>query len=283
MNPTYEQVLTQRTQHTETVHVRYNAEQVSLNTLVGLFFTIIDPTSVNRQGNDVGSQYRTGIYYVDDADRFTIQTVMQEEQQKNERPLVVELLPLTHYYLAESYHQDYLQKHPNGYCHVDFKPLENLLKSGFFDHQRTYQKPSAEELKSRLSEEQYQITQCSATERAFTGAYWNHDEAGIYVDVVTGQPLFVSTDKYDSGSGWPSFTRPVEPSALVEHTDHTHNMSRIEVRSSAGDSHLGYVFADGPRDQGGLRYCINSGALRFVSYDEMDKEGLEAYKQLIRK
>jgi len=261
---------------------------VNLKTLTEQFFKIIDPVSVNRQGNDSGTQYRTGVYYVDESDKDIIAQVMQEEQKKHQRPLAVELLPLTQFALAEAYHQDYLKKNPGGYCHVDFSSLADLARNRVGQAhvqggEESYQKPSDEEIKRRLSAEQYSITQQGGTERAFTGEYWNHKGAGIYVDVVTGEPLFVSADKYDSGSGWPSFTKPVDTSALVERQDNTHNMSRVEVRSRFGDTHLGHVFNDGPKDQGGLRYCINSASLRFISYEDMDQEGYGAYKVLIDK
>lgn len=244
-NPSYEQVLTQKTGYAETVHVRYDPEQVTLRTLTQLFFTIIDPLSVNRQGNDRGTQYRTGIYYVQDNDKDIITAVMQEEQQKYTHPLAVELLPLTQYFIAEDYHQDYLRRNPQGYCHIDFSSLDNLIRNQIIPNNQTpvpYQKPSDDEIRHQLSTEQYNITQQNGKEQAFTGAYWNHKEPGIYVDVVTGEPLFVSTDKYDSGSGWPSFTKPITASALIERQDNSYNISRVEVRSRFGDSHLGHVF-----------------------------------------
>ncbi|MGL4668869.1 MAG: peptide-methionine (R)-S-oxide reductase MsrB, partial [Saezia sp.] len=278
-SPSYEQVITQKTGHAETIHVRYDPSRVSLTTLTEMFFKIIDPVSVNRQGNDRGTQYRTGIYYVQDADKELIVAVMQEVQKKHSLPLAVELQPLTQYFLAEAYHQDYLKKNPGGYCHVDFSPIKELIQNSVKPIQEgVYVKPSDEEIRRKLSTEQYNVTQLGGTERAFTGEYVDNKQAGIYVDVVTGEPLFVSADKYDSGSGWPSFTKPIEASVLVERQDTSHNMSRVEVRSRFGDTHLGHVFNDGPKDKGGLRYCLNSAALRFIPYEEMDKEGYGQYK-----
>jgi peptide-methionine (R)-S-oxide reductase len=135
---------------------------------------------------------------------------------------------------------------------------------------------------SRLSPEQYRVTQESATERPFGNEYWNHKEPGLYVDIVSGEPLFTSLDKFDSGCGWPSFTRPVEDQNVIEKRDSTHGMTRTEVRSSAGDSHLGHVFPDGPRATGGLRYCINSASLRFIPVDKLEAEGYAEYLNLFR-
>ena len=282
-NPTYEDVCRRDTGHAETVHVRYDPDTVSLKTLTERFFAIIDPVSVNRQGNDVGVQYRTGIYYARNEDKSALEEVMREEAKKHSAPLAVELQPLSHYYLAEEYHQRYLKKNPGGYCHIDFSNLDDILESPPAPAaQVKYAKPADEELRKKLSPEEYRITQQAGTEAPFSGKYWDHKERGIYVDVATGEPLFVSTDKFESGCGWPSFTKPIEPEAVVENTDRSHGMIRTEVRSRAGDSHLGHVFPDGPEDKGGLRYCINSAALRFVPYDDMDKEGFGKFKPLVK-
>ena len=144
-----------------------------------------------------------------------------------------------------------------------------------------YVKPNDDVLRLRLSKDEYNVTQNSATELAFTGKYWNHKEKGIYVDIVTGEPLFSSSDKYDSGCGWPSFTKPIDKRVINEFIDKSHGMVRIEVKSRIGQSHLGHVFSDGPKDRGGLRYCINSASLRFISYDKMDSEGYGSLKHLV--
>ena len=280
--PTYEQVLTQRTGHAETVHVRYDPDAVSLQILTEQFFKIIDPTSINRQGNDRGTQYRTGIYYVDDADRPLLENIMQQIQTQYTKPLAVELLPLTRFDPAEEYHQDYLRKNPGGYCHVDFSSLDDL-KEIFSStvNPNDYSKPSDSELRQRLSSLSYSVTQEGNTERAFTGPYLDNKEPGIYVDIATNEPLFLSVDKFDSGTGWPSFVRPIDSDVIVEEMDTTHGMTRVEVRSRVGDSHLGHVFRDGPRDRGGLRYCINGSALRFIPLNEMDEQGFGKYKSLV--
>ena len=282
-NPTYQKVCSGRTGYAETVHVRYDPKAVGLQTLTEQFFKIINPISVNRQGNDVGSQYRTGVYYVNDEDEKVLSSVMSEVQKKYGKPLAVELMPLKNYYLAEDYHQDYLKKNPGGYCHINFDSLKGLpqSKTGVVDPNK-YSKPSDEELKKLLTPEEYNVTQKAGTERAFSGKLWDHKEPGIYVDVVTGEPLFSSADKFESGCGWPSFTKPIDPAVVTEHEDTSYGMTRIEVRSRVGNSHLGHVFNDGPKDKGGLRYCINSVAIRFVPYQEMDKRNYGELKALLQ-
>ena len=281
--PTYREVCSGKTGHAEAVHIRYDPQKVSLKTLTEQFFKIIDPISLNRQGNDVGTQYRTGIYYTDDDDLPVLQAIMAEEQKHNSSPLVVELMPLSNYYLAEEDHQDYLSKNPGGYCHIDFSSLQDIeTEYPSLINPQKYSKPSDDELKKTLSPEEYHVTQEAGTERAFSGDLWAHNEPGIYVDIVTGEPLFTSVDKFDAGCGWPSFTKSVEPEVITEHVDNSYGMRRTEVRSRVGDSHLGHVFEDGPKDKGGLRYCINSAAIRFVPYEEMDEQGYGDLKFLIQ-
>lgn len=281
-NPTYREVCSGTTGHTETVHIRYDAKIISLETLTRQFFKIINPVSVNRQGNDIGSQYRTGMYYVRAEDESVLRKVMEEVQKKYSKPLAVELAPLKNYYLAEGYHQDYLKKNPGGYCHISFDSLKDVKINhvGLVDPNK-YSKPSDAELRKILTPEEYNVTQKAGTERAFSGKLWDHKERGIYVDIVTGEPLFSSADKFESGCGWPSFTQPIEPAVVTEHTDNSFGMKRIEVRSRVGDSHLGHVFTDGPKDRGGLRYCINSVAIRFIPYGEMDQRGYGDLKPLL--
>ena len=260
--------LVKQTGHAETVHITYNVKKVSLKELLLHYFRIIDPTSKNRQGNDQGSQYRTGVYYTDQADLPTINQVFEEVAKKYDKPLAVEKEELANYIKAEDYHQDYLQKHPNGYCHIDV----NQASYPVIDASR-YPKPSDEEIKKKLSPEEYAVTQENDTERAFSNRYWDKFEAGIYVDVVTGEPLFSSKDKFDSGCGWPSFTKPIAAEVAEYQKDNSFNMTRIEVLSRSGHAHLGHVFDDGPRDKGGLRYCINSASIKFIPLDEMEKQG----------
>lgn len=272
-NPTYEDVCRRNTGHAETVHVRYDPARISLENLLTQYFTTIDPTVCNRQGNDIGSQYRTGVYYTDSADLPAIRRVVADLQKQYDRPVVTEVEPLRRYDPAEEYHQDYLDKNPGGYCHVSFDTLPVPDEIPPPAVPAAWTRPDDATLRATLTNEQYRVTQKGETERPFTGAYDKSDSPGIYVDIVTGEPLFSSRDKYDAGCGWPSFTRPINPAAVIEWRDKSHGMDRVEVRSRAGDTHLGHVFPDGPTDGGGLRYCINSASLRFVPLTEMDARG----------
>ncbi len=283
-NPTYEQVIRQDTGYAETVKVVYDEARVSLPFLLDMYYQVIDPVSVNRQGNDRGPQYRTGIYYSDAADEAPIRASLAKLQASYEQPLAIECEPLRAYSSAEVYHQDYLIKNPQGYCHI--APSHYQRAKSSVDTSRSeprYSKKSDAELRTMLTPEQYAVTQQSATERPFTNAYDQHFESGIYVDITTGEPLFASADKYDSGCGWPAFTRPISKGIVEEIADQSHGMQRTELRSSLGDSHLGHVFDDGPADQGGLRYCINSASLRFIPEREMIQEGYESYLPLLKK
>ena len=260
--------------HAETVRVDYDSDVISLTYLLNYYFMVIDPLSVNKQGEDRGIQYRTGIYYIEDNQLPEIEAVYQAEEEKNGTKLAVELLPLKNFFPAEEYHQKYLDKNPCGYCHIPRR---------YFDIQRDNAKESEEELRSRIGDLAYEVTQNAATEYAFTGEYDAFFEKGLYVDVVSGEPLFTSMDKYDSGCGWPAFTRPIKEDAVIEASDNSHGMFRMEVRSSGAKSHLGHVFNDGPKESGGLRYCINSAAIRFIPYYELEKEGYGEYRRLFEK
>ncbi|MDD7267259.1 MAG: peptide-methionine (R)-S-oxide reductase MsrB [Lachnospiraceae bacterium] len=260
--------LIKQTGHAETAHIQYDQSVVSLKEILLHFFRIIDPTSQNKQGNDVGSQYRTGVYYTDEADLPVIDEVFAEIQAQHDKPLAVEKLALAHYVLAEDYHQDYLKKNPNGYCHINVAAAADPVID-----KNLYHKPSDEEIKAKLTAEEYAVTQKNDTERAFSNRYWDQFEEGIYVDIVTGEPLFSSKDKFDSGCGWPSFSKPISPDVVKYSEDHSFQMDRIEARSRVGDSHLGHVFEDGPKEKGGLRYCINSLSIRFIPKSEMKEKG----------
>lgn len=262
--------LIHQTDHAETVHITYDENSISLREILLYYFRVIDPLSVNKQGNDVGRQYRTGIYYTDSSDLPVIQTVVKEKEAQLGQVLAVEVEPLRHYVLAETYHQDYLKKHPRGYCHINVNDAyQPLVDPG------QYEKPSDDVLEQKLSKEAYQVTQHAATERPFQNEFFDTFEEGIYVDVTTGEPLFFASDKFDSGCGWPSFTRPIAREVIKYYEDKTHGMERIEVRSRSGNAHLGHVFTDGPKKEGGLRYCINSAALRFIKKEDMIQEGYD--------
>ena len=281
-NPTYQQVCTGNTDFAETVKVQYDPGKVDLPFLIDLYFKTIDPTSVNRQGNDRGSQYRTGIYYTDPADLPVIKQTVQSLATGYPRPLAVEIKPLENFYPAETYHQDYLDKNPNGYCHINPALFDMARKAKMQKKPTAYSKPDDTALRSKLTAEQYAVTQKNATEPAFRNNYWDEHRPGIYVDITTGEPLFVSTDKFDSGCGWPSFSKPIDRKLIQEKVDTSHGMTRTEVRSKTGDAHLGHVFTDGPADKGGLRYCINSASLRFIPKDKMQAEGYGAYLDLVK-
>ena len=260
--------LIKETDHAETVQVIYDEKAVSLREILLYYFRVIDPLSVNQQGNDRGRQYRTGIYYKDEEDLPTINTVVREQELLIGRKIAVEVEKLRHFILAEDYHQDYLKKNPGGYCHIDVRDAEKPLIDA-----ANYEKPSQAVLRENLSEESYRVTQEAATEAPFSNAYDQIFEEGIYVDITTGEPLFFAKDKFASGCGWPSFSRPISKELIHYYQDLSHGMERIEVRSRSGNAHLGHVFTDGPQELGGLRYCINSAPLRFIAKDEMEEAG----------
>ncbi|HWR38677.1 MAG TPA: peptide-methionine (R)-S-oxide reductase MsrB [Patescibacteria group bacterium] len=270
-NPTYEDVCRKASGHAETVKILYRPYEVSLEFLLSLFYDIIDPVAVNQQGNDIGSQYRTGIYYVDAQDREVIAASVSALQKRYNTPIAIEVMPLQNYYKAEEYHQKYLDKNPNGYCHIGGNKFMKARNAE--DHKLRYRVDSPDILKTKLTDMQYQVTQNNATEPPFRNEYYDHFKEGIYVDVTTGEPLFVSSDKFESGCGWPSFSKPIRPDLIRELTDTSHGMKRTEVKSKQGNAHLGHVFDDGPSELGGLRYCINSAALVFVAKEEMREKG----------
>ena len=288
-NPTYEQVCYDNTGHAETVKVVYDPALISTEQLLDGFFKVVDPTSINRQGNDRGSQYRSGIYYVDEADKAIAESAAARQKENYKDPVVTEILPLNQFYLAEDYHQDYLDKNPGGYCHINLNAADEFIGEeglGMSDdlsvliRPEDYPVPDDQVLKETLTDIQYQVTQNNDTERPYTNEYAATFDKGIYVDVVTGEPLFSSEDKFESGCGWPSFSKPIIPEVVTEHTDTSFNMKRTEVRSRAGDTHLGHVFDDGPKDLGGLRYCINSASIRFIPFDDLETEGYGYLKPL---
>lgn len=276
-HPTYREVCTGQTQAVEGVRVVYDTSKTDLSHLIRLYLMTIDPTSVNRQGNDVGTQYRTGIYYTTAEQQRTALDELDKEAHRYSKPLAVEIKPLVNFYPAEEYHQDYLDKNPYGYCHIDPRLFEFARKTKTAQSSAVesskYSKPSDIELRSRLNAVQYAVTQENATEPPFKNEYFADNRPGIYVDITTGEPLFSSSDKFDSGCGWPSFSRPIDSKVIVEKHDSSHGMDRTEVRSRVGDAHLGHVFTDGPIDRGGLRYCINSASMRFIPLERMEAEG----------
>ena len=279
--PSYEEVCSGNTGFAETVKIVYNPQVVDLKLLLELYFKTIDPTSLNKQGNDVGDQYRTGIYYTDAGVKTTIDEAIAALAKNYKKPIVVEVSPLKNFYQAEEYHQDYLDKNPRGYCHIPTKLFEVARKAN--PEPIKFKKPTEAELRSRLTKEQYAVTQQNATETPFANEYWDEQREGIYVDITTGEPLFSSLDKFQSGCGWPSFAKPIDKKLIAEKEDKSYHMTRTEVRSKLGDAHLGHVFDDGPKQLGGLRYCINSASLRFIPKEDMEKEGYGEYLVLFKK
>ena len=292
-SPSYEQVI-RGSGHAETVKVTYDADKTDLDTILKYYFRVIDPTSLNKQGNDRGVQYRSGVYYTDSSDKAVIDAAIKAVQSKYQQKVVVENQALDNFYLAEMYHQDYLAKNPNGYCHVDLSladdkpvgtaraklaPVSTVAETLSAKRYANFDKNA---LRNTLTKEQYNITQDAGTERAFSHEYDDLFAPGVYVDVVSGEPLFLSTDKYASGCGWPSFTKPIDMQVITQHDDMAYNMVRTEIRSRVADSHLGHVFPDGPKDRGGLRYCINGGALQFIPVSVMPQSGYEPLVKLVK-
>lgn len=268
--PTYEQVVTGQTGYRETVRVEYQPDQVSLDALVFAYYQVIDPTVANAQGNDVGTQYQTGVYYADDATKETVERITAIVKERYE-DFVVEIKPLERFFEAEEYHQDYLVKNPMGYCHISRDEMAAITK--IIVDPGDYQRPTEETIKSLLTEEQYDVTQLAGTEPAFQNEYWDNHERGLYVDIVTGEPLFSSSDKFDSGTGWPSFSEGIDENSFVYLVDNRFGVTRTEVLSRTGNTHLGHVFYNEKLSETGTRFCMNSASLRFVPYEEMEAEG----------
>lgn len=271
--PDYKKVCKGDTGYRETVRVRYNPEIVSLKQLLTAYFYVVDPTTKQKQGPDVGDQYQTGIYYTNEEDKNTVHRYVDEEKMKYP-VFAVELEYLDTFVKAEEYHQDYLNKNPDGYCHIPwitFDEINDIVLSA--GDREKYKIQDKTDLKKNLTDIQYEVTQNADTEKPFTGEYVNFYEKGIYVDVTTGQPLFSSLDKFPCDCGWPAFHAPIRKSCVKLLEDHSFNMKRIEVRSQVGNAHLGHVFFGEKSSPKGVRYCINSSALRFVPYEDMEREG----------
>lgn len=276
-SPTYEEVCRHTTGHREAVQVTFDPSRSSYGDLLDVFWRQIDPTDPGGQFHDRGAPYRTAVFYHREEQRRLAEASKQRltESGKFDRPIVTEILPASTFYPAEEYHQDYHRLHPVHYRNYRL----GSGRAAFLDR-HWHAGEAGLDLAGKLTPLQYEVTQKNATEPPFRNEYWNNEREGIYVDRVSGEPLFSSTDKYDSGCGWPSFTKPLHAHGLKEAVDTSHNMDRIEVRSTKADSHLGHVFDDGPKERGGRRYCINSAALRFIPKEDLEKEGYGEYTQL---
>jgi peptide methionine sulfoxide reductase msrA/msrB len=316
-NPTYEQTSAGGTGHIEAVKVTYDPTRVSYGQLLTWFWRHVDPTDAGGQFVDRGDQYRSAIFYADEEQRRLAEASKEKlaASGRFEKPIATDILPLGEFYMAEEYHQDYYKKNPIRYKFYRFNSgrdqflkkvwgelspesileADGNMKSSMagegtmsaekgnnsMEKEKEYVIPDDTELSRRLTPMQYKVTRQDGTEPAFANAYWDNHEPGIYVDIISGAPLFSSTDKYDSGTGWPSFTRPLDPAQIVEKKDRSFFMVRTEVRGKLSDAHLGHVFDDGPPPTG-LRYCMNSAALRFVPQADLEKEGYGEYVKLFK-
>ncbi|BDX52831.1 peptide methionine sulfoxide reductase MsrA/MsrB 1 [Metamycoplasma equirhinis] len=252
------------TDHAETLEIEYDENIINIAEIFERYLTLINPYSRNRQGGDIGRQYRTGIYFVDEYSRkCALLTLQIYEKQHEGKKVAIEVEKLNNFILAEEYHQNYLLKNPNGYCHINLSAADKPLFSK--------DKLTSEEIeKLNIDDFSKKVLLEKATETPFSSSFNSLNECGLFIDKISGEPLFSSENKYNAGCGWPSFTKPIRTDCVNYYDDFSHNMHRIETTSKNQDSHLGHVFNDGPKEQGGVRFCINGASLNFIEIDKLE-------------